>query len=143
MLDGAGSRRLAKRNQPNPEARNEEWEGRSRPQIWNPRDDPCDSGASHGRSGSNPPYGTSSGLWVILPWRLGAVHEFTGIQAAMRNSGSGHRKAAGAGLGLLLWGSDTPKQNRNPFDDSAISIASRLEAPNPACVCRDVLSWRA
>ena len=27
---------------------------------------------------SNSPYGTSSGWWVILPWRLGTVHEFTG-----------------------------------------------------------------
>ena len=28
--------------------------------------------------GQNPPHGTSSGWWVILPWRLGTVHEFTG-----------------------------------------------------------------
>ena len=34
--------------------------------------------------------GTSSGWWVILPWRLGAVHEIIGTQAARRNSGSGH-----------------------------------------------------
>ena len=38
--------------------------------------------------------------WVILPWRLGAV------QAVRRNSGSGHEKAADAGLGPLLWGQD-------------------------------------
>ena len=35
-----------------------------------------------------------------------AVHEFTGTWAARRNSGSGHGKAADAGPGLLLWGSD-------------------------------------
>ena len=40
--------------------------------------------------------------WVILPWRLGAVHEFTGTWAARTNSGSGHEEAADAGLGLLL-----------------------------------------
>ena len=45
-----------------------------------------------------------NGGWVVLPWRLGAVHEFT--KAARRNSGSGHEKAADAGLGLVLWGSD-------------------------------------
>ena len=59
-----------------------------------------------GRSGPNPSYGTCSGWWVILPWRLGAVHHFTGTQAA-RNSGPRHEKAADAGVGLLLWGSDT------------------------------------
>ena len=32
------------------------------------------------------PYETASGWWVILPWRLGAVHEFTGTQAAKWNS---------------------------------------------------------
>ena len=52
---------------------------------------------------SNPPCGASSGWWVNLPRRLGAVHEFTGTQAARRNAGSGHEQAAGAGLGLLLW----------------------------------------
>ena len=41
---------------------------------------------------------------LSFPWRLGAVHEFT--KAARRNSGSGHEKAADAGLGLVLWGSD-------------------------------------
>ena len=34
--------------------------------------------------GQNPPYGTSSGWWVILPWHLRAVHDFTGTQAAWR-----------------------------------------------------------
>ena len=37
-------------------------------------DDPSDSGGQHGRSARNPPYGASSGWWVILPWRLGDVH---------------------------------------------------------------------
>ena len=55
-------------------------------------DDPCDSGGVHGRSGPNPPHGASSGWLLILPWRLGAVHEFIGTQAATRNSGSGHEK---------------------------------------------------
>ena len=49
-------------------------------------DDPWDSGGQHGRSVPNPPYGTSSGFWVILPWRLGYEHEFTGTQAVRRNS---------------------------------------------------------
>ena len=48
------------------------------------------------------PYGTSSGRWFILPWRLWTVHEFTGTQCARRNSGAGRGKAADAGLGLLL-----------------------------------------
>ena len=34
-----------------------------------------DSGGQHGRSGPNPPNGASSGWWVILPWRPGAVHQ--------------------------------------------------------------------
>ena len=38
-------------------------------------DDPCDSGGTHGRSAPNPPYGASSGWWVIFPWRLGEVQE--------------------------------------------------------------------
>ena len=49
----------------------------------------------------------SSGWWVITAWRLGTVHEFSGTQAARRNSGSGHEKASDAGLGLLLWGRTT------------------------------------
>ena len=40
-----------------------------------------------GRSGPNPPCWTCSGWWVILPPRLEIVHEFTGTQAARRNSG--------------------------------------------------------
>ena len=51
----------------------------------------------------NPPYGASSGWLVILSWRLGSVHEFTCTQAARRNPGSGHEKAGGTGLCLLLW----------------------------------------
>ena len=54
-------------------------------------DGPCDSGGQHGTSGPDPPYGTSSGLWVILPWRLGELfvsslaHELPGgIQAQDR-----------------------------------------------------------
>ena len=54
----------------------------------------------------NPQYGTSSAGWVVLPWRFGIVHEFTGTWAERRNSGPGHEKAADAGLNLLLWGSD-------------------------------------
>ena len=38
-------------------------------------------------------YGTSSGWWVILPWRLGTMHEFTGTWAPRRNAGSWHEKA--------------------------------------------------
>ena len=41
---------------------------------------------------------TCSGWWVTLPWRLGAVHGFTGTLAARRNSGSGRESAADAGL---------------------------------------------
>ena len=52
--------------------------------------DPCDSGGQHGRSGPNPPCGTSSGSWVILPRRLGTLHEFTDTKADRRKSGSGH-----------------------------------------------------
>ena len=33
--------------------------------------DLCSSGGEHGRSGPKPPYGASSGWWVILSWRLG------------------------------------------------------------------------
>ena len=68
-------------------------------------DDLCDTGGQHGRSGPNLPHGTSSGWRVILPWRLGAVHEFPGTFAARRNSGPGYEKAGDAGLGVLLWGS--------------------------------------
>ena len=42
--------------------------------------------------------------WVILPWRVGAVHEFIGTWAAKRNSAPGREEVADAGLGLLLWG---------------------------------------
>ena len=38
-------------------------------------------------SGPRPPCGASSGWWVILPRRLGTVHELAGTQAAGRNSG--------------------------------------------------------
>ena len=71
-----------------------------------PIDDPCASGGEHGRSGPHSPYGPSSGWWVIFPWRLGAVHDFTSTQAAGRNSGSEHEEAANAGLALLLLRSD-------------------------------------
>ena len=40
----------------------------------------------------------SSDWWVILPWRLGTLHEFTGTLAFRRNSGSGHERATDAGL---------------------------------------------
>ena len=50
----------------------------------------------------NPPCRTFSGWWVILPWRLGTVHESTDTLAVRRNSGPGHEKAADAGLGFLL-----------------------------------------
>ena len=47
-------------------------------------------------------------MWAsMLPWCLGAVHEFTGTWAARENAGSGHEKAADVGLGLLLWGRTT------------------------------------
>ena len=46
-------------------------------------------------------YGSFSGWWVILPWRLGTVHESTDTLAVRRNSGPGHEKAADAGLGFL------------------------------------------
>ena len=58
--------------------------------------------------GQTSPYETSSGWWVILPWRLGTAHEFTGTQAARRDPGSGHEKAADAGLGLSLWSACDP-----------------------------------
>ena len=51
------------------------------------------------QAGPNPPCGTSSSWWVILPWRLGAVHEFTGTWTGKTNSGLRHEKAADAGLG--------------------------------------------
>ena len=44
--------------------------------------------------------GRSARQWGILPWRLGAVYEFTGTWAVRRNSGSGHEKADDAGT---LW----------------------------------------
>ena len=47
-----------------------------------------------GRSGANPPYGTSSGWWVFLPGRLGAVHESAVPEAARRNSGGRCRPAS-------------------------------------------------
>ena len=56
-------------------------------------DDLWDSGGEHGRSGPNPPYGASSGWWVILPWRLGAVHESLA-----------HRLPGGIQAQSLLWG---------------------------------------
>ena len=43
-------------------------------------------------------------LVAYLSWRLGAVRGLTGSQAARRNSGSGHEKAADAGLGSLALG---------------------------------------
>ena len=55
-------------------------------------DDPC------GRSGPNPPFGTSSGWWVIIPWCLGAVYEFIGTAVDRRSTGSGCEKAADADL---------------------------------------------
>ena len=58
-------------------------------------DDPCDSGGWHGSSGPNPSYGTSSGWWVTLPWRLGPVNPWhTGCQEEFKQSDT----AAGACL---------------------------------------------
>ena len=59
--------------------------------------DLCNSGGEHGRSGKKPPHGASSAWWVILPWRLGTVHEFAG----RRNSGSGHEKGVRCRPGSL------------------------------------------
>ena len=55
-----------------------------------------------------PEHNEQLGWWVIVPWRLGAVRQFTGWHMGCHDlfSGSGHEKAADAGLGLLLWGSD-------------------------------------
>ena len=62
--------------------------------------------------------------WVILPWRLGTVHEFTDTQAARMNSGLGHEKAADAGLGLLLWGVGQLPVIHTPW--LAISVVSSV-----------------
>ena len=58
---------------------------------------------SNGRSGPNPLYGTSSDWWIILPWRLGAVHESPGTEAARKNFRlRALDTAADAGLSLAL-----------------------------------------
>ena len=56
---------------------------------------------------------TSSGWWVIRPWRLGAVHELAGTLAVRLNSGSGLEKTARAGPGLLLSGPGLKHNNNN------------------------------
>ena len=43
------------------------------------------TGVKDAWSGPSPLYGTSSGWWVILPWRLGTVHESIVTWAAKRN----------------------------------------------------------
>ena len=81
-----------------------------------------------GWSGPNPPYETTCGWWVILPWRLGVVHEFIGTWAARRNSGSGREKASDAGLSLLLCRSDKLPVIHTPW--VAISVVSMVAPPS-------------
>ena len=70
------------------------WGGRN-PRVlrWSTSDldDPCDGGGQHGRSGADLPW-ASSGWWVVLPWRLGTVHQSLA-----------HRLPGGIQAQSLLW----------------------------------------
>ena len=72
---------------------------------------------------------TSSGWWAILLWHHGPVHEFTGTWAARRNAGSGHEKAADAGLGLLLWEGWTPACARSGWRSVWLAVWTSLLPP--------------
>ena len=75
--------------------------------------------------GQTLPYVKSSERWVILPVRLGAVHDFTGTVVARSNPGSGHEMAADAGVVCCSGGLPHLPVIRTPW--VALSVVSSVD----------------